>query len=313
MELLENAYVYSIKIDNEVVYIGKTYQPLMDRIEEHVLRCHNAELKEAMLHNKYEFHIVYESHNTITSDILNSIEEAFITQLQPKYNKCGITMPYNLFTPKEVFSGGGIASQLALKKYYTQQDTQQLLLQNFALKSILLIPKDAYYHEFLSNGFDNLSRSEQDIIIEHLFGKINNFNEMISYGILGFRQKGYGVLENDQIRFPSIEEKLQGIPKDKLIYCHTLFLFNQEEDYQELKKQITQNFLKITNISSEMTRTEAYLENEMTTAKLQEALENYRKQSPKYYPLKIIAIDPNSLDTSYNYLDTWFESALISE
>ena len=96
----------------------------MDRIEEHVLRCHNAELKEAMLHNKYEFHIVYESHNTITSDILNSIEEAFITQLQPKYNKCGVTVPYNLFAPKEVFSGGGIASQLALKKYYTQQDSQ---------------------------------------------------------------------------------------------------------------------------------------------------------------------------------------------
>ena len=62
-----------------------------------------------------------------------------------------------------------------------------------------------------------------------------------------------------------------------------------------------------------MTQTEAYLENDMTAAKLQEALENYRKQSPKYYPLKIIAIDPNNLDTSYSYLDTWFESALISE
>lgn len=312
MSLLENAYVYGIKINNETVYIGKTYQPLMDRIEDHVLQCHNTELKDAMLHNKYEFYIIYESHNAITSEILNTIEEAFITQLQPKYNKCGVTIPYNTFTPKTAFSGGGIASQLALKKYYTQQDIQQLLLQNFAIKNVILVSKDAYYHNFFSNKFDHLPRNQQDAIIEHQLGKINNFNEMTSYGFLGFRQKGYGVMEDGQIRFPTIDEKLNGIPKEKLTYCHVIFFFNEKCDYEELNKQIYKDFLSITDITDESTKMDAYMDNSMMKMKLQEALENYGKQQPTYYPLKIITIDANHLDTSYSYLDTWFESTFIS-
>lgn len=313
MELLENAYIYSIKIHDEVVYIGKTYQPLMDRIEEHVLRCHNAELKEAMLHNRYEFHIVYESHNTITGDILNSIEEAFIKQLQPKFNKCGVTMPYHFPASKSAFSGGGVASQLALKKYYTQQDIQQLLVQNFAIKNAYLIPKDAYYQDFFENDFDTLPRKQQDIIIDRLFGRINNFNEMTFFGTQGFRQKGYGVMENGQIRFPTTEEKLNGIPKEKLAYCHVLFLFNDEKDYTELQDQLYQNFVTIADIEDESARMDAYIEDNMNCMKFQQALKNHAAQSPMYYPLEIIAIGSDNLDASYGYLDTWFKSTLISE
>lgn len=304
-QLLENAYIYKVVINNEVVYIGKTYQPILDRIDEHVQRCHNKELEEAMLHNYYTFEIVYESHNDITSEVLNSIEEAFITQFQPKYNKCGVTMPYNTFAPKEIFSGGGIATKLAQKHYYSDRDIEQLLSQNAQLSGAIICCTNEYNMIITSPQFKELSEKEKNECVEYLFGKVNKFNQMTSYGIKGFRQSSYCVKEeNGDLRFPSVEEKLKGIKKEKLQCCHVVFLFKTEQDYRDAYSALLQMDLADKSDWNENNKMEYWLYSCMESTRLSHAESAYNKNIINYYPLEIISFGED-IDKSYVYIDTW--------
>ena len=304
-QLLENAYIYKIIISDEVVYIGKTYQPILNRIDEHVQRCHNKELKDAMLHNYYTFEIIYESHNTITSDILNSIEESFIAQFKPKYNKCGVTLPYNSYSSKPIFSGGGIATQLSKKHYYSDQDIDQVLVQNAQVSAAYICCKDEYSTLFFGSKFADLSQKYQEECLEYSFGKVNKFNQMTSYGKIGFRQSSYCVKDKTgNIRFPSVEEKLKGIKKEELLHCHIVFLFKTKEEYRDAYSKLLQIDSSDKSNWSEEDKLNCWIYTNMESTRLHQAEENYNKKIFKYYPLEIISFG-NDIDKSYGYLDTW--------
>lgn len=296
-QLLENAYVYGVYINEELVYIGKTYQPLQDRIDAHIQRCHNAQLKEALLNNHYTFKILYESHNSITSDTLNNIEEALISTNQPKYNKCGVTMPYNHSSHSVVFSGGGLATQLASKHYYSDEDIQQVLAQNAQIACAYICLKDEYATTFFQPSFAQLTQKEQNECIEYLFGKTNKFNTMAHHGERGFRQTSYCVKEdNGLIRFPTVQEKIKGIKKSWLQPCHIVFLFNTEQDYDKAAQKFTE---------SKPTNQDDWFVYCMEQERWAEARLNFKDGVFKYYPLEIATPTGEDLKHSYFYIDTW--------
>lgn len=103
-KILKNAYIYKIVIDNELVYIGKTYRDLKNRLGEHIECSLNKSIKnsqqkylyEAMRNAKYgyKFVILYESHNEIDNHELEEKEKIFIETFKPKFNYEGVKVPY---------------------------------------------------------------------------------------------------------------------------------------------------------------------------------------------------------------------------
>ena len=313
MDTLKNAYVYGIYIDDTLVYVGQTTQPILDRIDEHIQRCHNKELKEALLTNHYTFKILYESHDTIDQATLNNIEEALITTNLPKYNKCGVTMPYNSYNQKTAFNGGGIATLLAQKHYYSEVDIQQLLQQNAQISCVYICLKNEYASFFFTPAFSDLSQKEQEESIQYAFGKVNKHNQMTSQGFKGFRQSSYCVKESDgTLRFPSIEEKVKGIPKDQITKCHLVFIFKTPEEYEENFDKLLKKDIEISKTLSEEDSLNYWIWSSMETARLTEAKENSAKNIYKYYPLEITSLQgQKNLKDTYYYIDTWQTSSQI--
>lgn len=99
----ENAYIYGIIINEEIVYIGKTIRPIIQRKHEHeksAAKIMNIEsqqqehLYKAMRENTYEFIILYESHNEISNFQLQCLECGYINYYKPKFNYEGVKTPY---------------------------------------------------------------------------------------------------------------------------------------------------------------------------------------------------------------------------
>lgn len=103
-DIKNNCYIYGIKVDGELVYIGKTTRTLQERIKEHIgcvldKTISNSQQKylyEAMRTCQigYKFEILYESHNIISNHELEVIEKSFIENMKPKYNYEGVKIPY---------------------------------------------------------------------------------------------------------------------------------------------------------------------------------------------------------------------------
>lgn len=106
----KNAYIYGIKIDGELVYIGKTIRDLKERISEHIneslnLKSNNSQkdyLYKAMREANYgyKFEILYESHNVISNYDLEGIEKSMIENIKPKFNYEGVKVPYRFSKDK---------------------------------------------------------------------------------------------------------------------------------------------------------------------------------------------------------------------
>lgn len=99
----ENAYIYGIIINEEIVYIGKTKRPIIQRKQEHeksAAKIMNVEsqqqehLYKAMRESTYEFVILYESHNEISNFQLQCLECGYINYYKPKFNYEGVKTPY---------------------------------------------------------------------------------------------------------------------------------------------------------------------------------------------------------------------------
>lgn len=94
-------YIYGIEVNNELIYIGKTYRGLRERILEHLTRDNNANKK---LYEKFEtedFHIVilceeYGENSEIKNDIeLQVIEKGLIEYYKPICNIQGVKTVYS--------------------------------------------------------------------------------------------------------------------------------------------------------------------------------------------------------------------------
>lgn len=103
VKVRENAYIYGIEIDGELVYIGKTYRPLKERFSEHIECIFDKDkggkqqdhLYEAMRNcNGYKFVILFEAHNELTDRELETAERAMIEWKKPRFNWEGVKAPY---------------------------------------------------------------------------------------------------------------------------------------------------------------------------------------------------------------------------
>lgn len=99
----KNAYIYGIVINEEIVYIGKTKRPIIQRKHEHeksAAKIMNVEsqqqeyLYKAMRENPYEFVILYESHGEISNFQLQCLECGYINYYKPRFNYEGVQIPY---------------------------------------------------------------------------------------------------------------------------------------------------------------------------------------------------------------------------
>lgn len=109
-EIKDKAYIYGIKIDGELCYIGKTFRNLKERISEHIECIYDENkggnqqnyLYKAMRECKigYKFEILYESHNVINNHELEQIEKTLIENIKPKYNYEGVKVPYRFSEDK---------------------------------------------------------------------------------------------------------------------------------------------------------------------------------------------------------------------
>lgn len=99
----KNAYIYGIIINEEIVYIGKTKRPIIQRKHEHeksAAKIMNVEsqqqehLYKAMRENSYDFVILYESHNEISNFQLQCLECGYINYYKPRFNYEGVQISY---------------------------------------------------------------------------------------------------------------------------------------------------------------------------------------------------------------------------
>ena len=245
-QLLKNAFVYGIYSNEELIYIGKTHRPVEERLEEHRKHCHNKKLKEIIETGNFEYKIIYEAHNLITEEALSSIEESYINLLKPRCNECGVTRPYIYSGPNTDSHIETEVEKLNKRKYYTKRDLDILFEFNPIIKQAILIePNDDSYKKV----FDiPQSQKFNDYQKQKLFGKLNNFNEMVNFTIEEFdkndlcgiaRQKTYAIkLKDGTLRFPTQEEKLLNCsPDGPLTYCHILFMF---DTLNNLKQELIQ-------------------------------------------------------------------------
>lgn len=93
-------YIYGIMINNELVYIGKTYRGLRERILEHLVRDNNANKKLYELFETEDFHLVIlceecGKYSKIKNDIeLQVVEKKLIEYYKPLCNVQGVNKPY---------------------------------------------------------------------------------------------------------------------------------------------------------------------------------------------------------------------------
>lgn len=255
--LLKNAFIYGIYSNEELMYIGKTHRPIEERLEEHRKHCHNKKLKKIIETGNFEYKIIYEAHDLITEETLSSIEESYISLLKPSCNECGVTRPYVYSSPNADSHIETEVEKLNKRKYYTERDLEILFDFNPIIKQAILIePNDNSYKKIF-----NIPQSQKfnDYQRKKLFGKLNNFNEMVNFTIEEFdkndlcgftRQKTYAIkLKDGTLRFPTQEEKLLNCsPDGPLIYCHILFMF---DTLNNLKQELIQinNLLKNDSLS----------------------------------------------------------------
>ena len=98
-----HGYIYSITVDGELAYIGKTVRDIKDRVKEHmecvlnpnIQNYQQSHLYSAMRNCKigYKFNILCDIPK-IGNKELEMIEKSFIENYKPKYNYEGIVVPY---------------------------------------------------------------------------------------------------------------------------------------------------------------------------------------------------------------------------
>lgn len=102
-------YIYGIKIDNELVYIGKTIRPLKERISEHIECMLNKNIKNSQQNylykamrecNGYKFEVIKEFSNINNYD-LELKEKQLIEEFRPKYNYEGVKVDYRFSSEAE--------------------------------------------------------------------------------------------------------------------------------------------------------------------------------------------------------------------
>lgn len=106
----KDACVYGIKIDGELVYIGKTIRPLQERIKEHIEQVLNPNLSNSQqlyLYNAmrnavygYKFEVLAKPTKLCTNREIEEVEKKFIEAYQPKYNYEGVKVPYRFSNEK---------------------------------------------------------------------------------------------------------------------------------------------------------------------------------------------------------------------
>lgn len=104
--ILKQGSVYGICVGEEIVYIGETSRPLIERIKEHLDAIAKPPLKDQKYHelslidkNLISFKILYEVTDGITQQELFAIERALISAYKPRYNIQGVYKPYDTNTP----------------------------------------------------------------------------------------------------------------------------------------------------------------------------------------------------------------------
>ena len=245
MELLKDAYIYCFKLKDQIIYIGKSHQPIVDRLDQHLTQCHNEKLKEYLKSDfPPVFEIIYESHNEITEEILKSIERSYIETLQPECNVLGVTKPYDLFESKDKGKKSlGWADVLAKKKTLSDQDLDVIIHNNPQIKSVLLITiKDEV--EKMKEIFqkeDKYTPSDDEITryikkaYEAYYGKLNDFNSRKYYNpeTGHFQQKAWFVRnkETTKCRCLTNYEKQKGFKnteEEELVQGRILYRYGDD-------------------------------------------------------------------------------------
>ena len=101
-------YIYGIKIDNKLVYIGKTIRPIKDRISEHIECVLDETIENSQ--QKYLYKVMRECqgykfeimavHEEIDNHSLEMIEKALIENIKPEFNYEGVKVPYRFSEEK---------------------------------------------------------------------------------------------------------------------------------------------------------------------------------------------------------------------
>lgn len=101
-------YIYGIRIDNELAYIGKTIRPIKERIAEHIECIMNENInnsqqnylyKAMRLCQGYKFEILFQQEE-IDNHSLEMIEKTLIENIKPKFNYEGVKVPYRFSEEK---------------------------------------------------------------------------------------------------------------------------------------------------------------------------------------------------------------------
>ena len=114
---LKWAYVYSIQIDGQVVYVGSTKRPIKERLGQHIACSLKEEglalgqqnyLYQTMRENPYQFKILWKAPaNVCNVTQMEAMECGFISLLKPKFNYEGMKVAFNFTVDKlgRVFKG----------------------------------------------------------------------------------------------------------------------------------------------------------------------------------------------------------------
>ena len=114
---LQWAYVYSIEIGGQVVYVGSTKRPIKTRLSEHIAcalreqgltNSQQGYLYQAMRENPYQFKILWKAPSWVCNlTQMEAMECGFISLLKPKFNYEGVKVEYNFTVGKDgaVFKG----------------------------------------------------------------------------------------------------------------------------------------------------------------------------------------------------------------
>lgn len=94
--------IYCIKIDGQIVYIGKTENEFQKRWQEHRVGMRKGEgmyLYEQLkgMQDKVEFEIMLDVDDAdipFSSEMISAAEYTLIKEYKPKYNLAGVTIPY---------------------------------------------------------------------------------------------------------------------------------------------------------------------------------------------------------------------------
>lgn len=235
MELLKDAYIYCFKDNDRIIYVGKSHQPILNRLEQHLKNCHNEDLKKYLKSDSPPtFEIIYESHNEITEDVLKSIEKSYIETLKPECNKEGVIFPYGAYS--NIKKHLGVDDILNNKNTVSDQDIDIILKNNpqIAECKLLNVNDEVERIEQLKDCPDMSKESGKRYLkkaLEEKYGKLNNFNEKKYFNPYSgdFQQKAWVVRnkETKELRFLTNDEKLNGLKskdgKETITQCRILY------------------------------------------------------------------------------------------